>query len=215
VSLDKYPTMGSLDRVRRKLYGIFWNDWFYISRWVSDPADWTGEVDGTGYIDFSFDRTRLGTGTTVGSRAQIRWRIEIVSLLKALTWDRGVMFRTRVRFETVGDEEAWIVAGTWYISPHVGFKLVGDTLYATVADGTAESTLPIKTVSAGEEVELEAELIPGVEARFWINGAYAGRINTNLPSGSLPGVIFDARITNDVAIDKTFVLVDFEIGIGR
>jgi len=73
MSLDKYPTIGSLDKVRPQLIKPLWDDWFvWLAMAESIDGFYKGTV-GSGYIALAYNRYTLGTGTTANSVAEV-WK---------------------------------------------------------------------------------------------------------------------------------------------
>ena len=88
---------------------------------------------------------------------------------------------------------------------HIGFKLINDTLYGTVADGTTETTLQLETLTAAVNRRLECVLTPGTECRFYVDGVDKGAITTNLPTGTLKSFyMLYSTVHNTEAADKYF-----------
>jgi len=197
---------------------MVFDDSVYMYFWAGHYDIWVKWSKGSGYYDIDHRETRLSTGTTVDSRQGFAWYTGYRGMLKRLTWDKGVKFRTHIKVHTIGDQVLTISAGkleAWsLVGPHIGFKVVDDTLYASVADGTAYSDLPVKVVSAGEELELEVELENG-RAQFWVNGEYVGELTTNLPSGPLPDMMLMATVMNTAAANKEISFIDFELLVRR
>lgn len=105
-----------------------------------------------------------------------------------LTWAKNRRFKARVRLQTNSDQILWIVNGNYGTDKHVGFKIVNNTIYGSVADGTTEkSDLNCGTFAAEDKPLLEAIFKAGVECRFFVNGVDKGAITSNLPTGGASG----------------------------
>jgi len=172
-------------------------------------------VTGSGTISWTDILVRVATGTTAGSVARV-WK----AAYPLIDWDdRRRTFAAKVYFLDVGDMYLHLVHGgisdpaaSANTRRHIGFKVVGDVLYGTVGDGTAESTLTIETLTAGVGRLLEAVLFPGVEARFWVGGVDRGALTTNLPSGGTDSErLLNCSIYNTAAVNKRFELHDVRV----
>jgi len=172
-------------------------------------------VSGSGAIGWWSSALVLVTGSTALSSARV-WKVA----LPPIGWgDRRRYFAVRTRFLDVGDMYLHLVHGgisdlaaSANTARHVGFKVVGNVLYGTVADGTAESTLTIETLAAGVGRLLEAVLFPGVEARFWVDGVDKGALTTNLPSGGTDShLLLNCSIYNTAAVNKRFEVHDVRV----
>jgi len=67
---------------------------------------------------------------------------------------------------------------------HIGFLSIGDTLYATNADGTTQTTTDVTLGSSFTQYNSYViEYIAATSAKFYINGVLVATHTTNLPSG--------------------------------
>jgi len=147
---------------------------------------WLQATTGSGGISLpGYGYATLSTGTTANSVAYLRRELD--QTLNAATWDKKRKFKARLfisSLPTGADDHVWVVSGERDVYQHIGFKIVAGTLYATVGNGTAESTLSIQAVAAGDSLLLEAVLTPGVGCEFFVNGVSKGTLTTNLPTGT-------------------------------
>lgn len=69
---------------------------------------------------------------------------------------------------------------------HIGFKIIGSTVYATNANGTTETTTNITSqVTLGTGIHTwEWEFIAGSKINFYFDGTLVATHTTNLPSGA-------------------------------
>jgi hypothetical protein len=167
----------------QKHLGVFW----FNNNWLPEGMV-ASEVSGSGFFSWGTHAVSLQTGNTAGSYAAI-YKMAYGLFEGAATWEKKRYFGVYV---DVGytDQIVHIVTGSIidYTSPdnidlHVGFKLIDNALYGTVADSASESTLLLKTLTSPEFLRLECIFIPGVECRFYVEGVDKGAITTNLPSG--------------------------------
>jgi len=204
VSYDVSPIYGIdlnviVDRWRRPFV--------YETSFESLDGFWCPVVGGTASI--GAEGVVLSTGAVAGNNAE---------LLKFptppfVTTDHYRYFTSRVQFVTVTAQEVRVASGPnrTPTDHHFGFKLVDGVLYGSVADGTTEATLDLGVaITAGQNVTLHAELFPGIEARFYVDGDYRGRITTNLPTADFHFLV-SAYISTTEAVDKRVKLTYFKL----
>jgi hypothetical protein len=171
-----------VDPAPQSLYdhgGLYWHTLF-----ESLDGFLSGTV-GTGVVDLDDISLGLVTGTTVDSKAYVRKYPNYP--VNTLTWEKNRRFKTKIRVAALAGatgDVSWLVTGYVDAYAHIGFKIDGTTLYGTVADGTAESTLNIQTVAAGDNLVLEAVLTAGSQVEFFVDGLSKGTLSTNIPSGT-------------------------------
>jgi hypothetical protein len=190
----------------------FKGSWWFNNNWL--PAGMVhNAVLFTGNIEWSSDNVRLSTGTTVGSYAflqKICWAFTPNGLP---TWDKKRYLGVVAYFETFSNQNIHLVVGRCPIEAenplvHIGFKLIDDTLYGTVGDGTGESTLYLETLTVEGFKKLECILDPELgECRFYVDDVYKGAITTHLPSGDADSEdAMQAIVYNKEAADKSFYI---------
>ena len=188
--------------------GIFW---FNINWLPEGMIGWA--VTGSGYIEWDSTYVYLHTGMTAESIASV---LKGVSGRVAPTWEKKRRWMVRMRLTFNSSQYIHIVTGTVFslseaINPweHAGYKIIDDTLYGTVADHTAESTLEIETLPIGVYRTLDAIFTPGVEARFIVDGVDKGAITTNLPSGTAyASNLLRASVFNTIAAGRAFHILE-------
>lgn len=110
------------------------------------------------------------------------------------TWDKARKLFAELNIIETSNQIIWLVTGTLndpllttFPNRHFGFVMydVGGVthVFATCADGIANSQLDLGSLTGADDVIYEAKLDPGVEVAFYINGVLKGRLTTNLPSG--------------------------------
>jgi len=175
--------------------GIFFNTWFE-SLDQCPPV-----VTGSGTVTIVEAGVRLSTGTTISSLASIMR--EPLYPIVPFTWAKKRRFKTKVEVYAITNQEIYIVTGWYGTGRHVGFKVVDNILYGTVADGTTEATVALVTLTGTTIMLLEAIFTPGVKCEFYVDGTLRGTLTTNLPSGTdVADVLFYLRMTNTAAEDK-------------
>jgi len=95
------------------------------------------------------------------------------------------------------------ISSTSNTAEHFGFKVVPvagsdvSHLFATVGDGSNESTLDLGEVDWSKRYTLEADFV-GDSVRFYVDGEYVGKITENLPSGDTNAVyLMHASVSNN------------------
>jgi len=163
--------------------------WWFCNNWA--PSGFiAGGSSGTGSIDWGQNNIRIKTGTTSGSYSYIMKSAR--GFAGVYSWGKRRFLGLYTYLWTYSYQYVWIVSGyrqttsatTTY--EHIGFKLIDGNLYGTVANGTAESTLLLETLTAGVYRRLECAFDPTVpECRFYVDGVYKGALTSNLPTGTM------------------------------
>lgn len=176
--------------------GIFW----WNNNWTPDGiiAKSTG---GTGSVSWYDWQVWLVTGGTQDSYAHIE---KLVEGPLPTTWEKKRYFRADVLFVKKTTQNLHVGTGKYpnqgsgNTENHVGFVIQGDQIYGTVANGSTESFILLETLGAnGLAKILEVIFIPGVEARFYIDGVDKGVRTANLPSGTTRAkILFGATANN-------------------
>ena len=173
--------------------------WFFCSHWL--PAGFL-DTAGAGEFQWLDNFLRLDSGTTINQYARAD---KYVSPRDGMTWNAVHRFKVWVEFYDPDLVYTHVVHGNISdetsienIDRHIGFKMDDRSLYATVGNGSAESTLLVQSgVPDRTELKLEAILTPGVECRFYVDGVDKGAITTNLPTGTGDvGYLFAASVYN-------------------
>jgi len=185
VSVVAPPPTGNdiLEKLQRHL-GLWW----FNENWLPPDMIVKG-VSGSGSISWRCYDVLLMSGTTSLSYAYI-YKYSF-GLFGTPTWDKKRYFGVYAYLGTYSAQYTHVVSGfatpnaSANTKPHIGFKLINADLYATVADGVAESTLLIETLTDVASRRLECILDPAVpECRFYVDGVDKGALTTNLPSGT-------------------------------
>jgi len=174
---------------------------------------WRIGLSGSGSVRVGADGAVLKTGTTLGSDAHIardRYAKAYGKPFSGTNWDKNprVLFWFHLATDTY--QEAFVGIGRIpYKIPNgvcMGFKIVNDKVYGCVADGVAESTVELWTITLWESHKWEARLTSGVKCEFWMDGVKKAEITTNLPSGK-NDLGFWFGIKNTAAEDKKLFII--------
>jgi len=194
-------------RTQIRTFSTFW----YNNHWL--PAGMLNNgVTNTGDIAWSSDYVELITGTTASSTAWVlktAWGTD-----GTVTWNRRRYFGVSIRTQEIADQVIHIVQGgvsdytsATNTSPHIGFKIVNDTVYGTVGNDTAESEIALHTLTGALSYRLEAILLPNREVLFYFNEEYVDSITTNIPTGSTEAHCWlRASICNTAAANKVLFI---------
>jgi len=189
-----------------------WSDYFMFVTLFESKDGYMTSTSGSGSINIGADGIFLKTGTTANSEAELKKRTwqDWIS-----TFSKNSKFRVRVNFSSDSNQTIWIVVGTkGSTAHHYGFKIVNNTIYGTVSDGT-ESTVNMGTFSAGDNITLEAVFTSGTSVEFFKNGTSYGSLTSNLPTNNSNKYILDAYITNSEAAEKQVIIARMEYLIER
>ena len=160
--------------------------WWFRSHWL---PEFCLDTAGLGEFTWLDNFVRIDSGTTINQYARID---KSIARRDGLTWDAVHRFRVYVEWYYPDLAYQHVVNGditdeTSIINTdrHIGFKMNDRDLYATVGNGSAESTLLLQSgVPDRTEMKLEAILTPGVDCKFYVDNEYKGAIETNLPTGT-------------------------------
>jgi len=193
--------------------GIFW----FNNNWMPSGMISNG-TSGSAGIAWTTPNILLSTGDTSGSYAYV---FKEVGLVPVPSWDAKRYFSCTFRlYFTTANYIAWLTSGfggdpdaTGTNYQHVGFKLINGDLYGTVADGSAESTLLLASLTETDERhKISFEFTPGVEARFYLDGVDKGAITTNLPSGTTRAQrLFYGSLYNSAAESKNMYIYEVKV----
>jgi len=185
--------------------GIFWSTLF------DTIEPYAGA--GVGGMVINEKMMRVYTGTALGNSYYATRAPE--KTIVPSSWDKKRRFKTAAEFSSVTLIECWLCCGwagaAYPVDTHFGFRYVDGTLYGTVADGVAQSTLNLGTVAAGTIVALEAVHTPAVECRFYVDGVDKGALTTNLPTGIAfpPEYIIYIEAKTGEAVSKDIRLTEY------
>lgn len=158
-----------------------------------DSVDtYTTSVTGSGTVWTHDNTAAISTGSTEGSTAELLSKTARAlgrGVNDYLSWE-GRMGAFGFRPWNLGSEEFWMIQGDRGASSHIGFKcLNGGNLYATVGDGSTETTALIyDNPIGGASLKLGFVYFPFEHAgetriEFYSNGKMEAIIDTNLPTG--------------------------------
>lgn len=186
--------------------------WWFNNNWL--PAGMiSNAISGSGSFTWSVKDVESNTGITSDSYAGLTK--EAVGLGSVASWAKKRFFGVYVYFGFYSAQNIHITSGACpntgaaNTGRHIGFKLIDDALYGTVADGTTEATHLLETLTAAVYTRLECVLTPGVECRFYVDGVDKGAITTNLPTTtSYARFLFKSTVHNTAAANKGFMLFE-------
>lgn len=186
--------------------------WWFNNNWLPSGMIFTS-ADGTGTFGWDSSYVYVHSGDTSLSTALLGKLAEGLSF--GGSWAKKRYFGTVVYLGAYSAQYIHIVTGKMTPNAsantyhHIGFKLIDDSLYGTVADGTTETTLLLETLTAAAYRILECIFIPGVECRFYVDGVDKGAITTNLPTGTqYANYMLYASTYNTEALDKPFKIYE-------
>lgn len=162
---------------------------------------------------------RVRTGATSGSTAQYTQQRQLK--LEPTTWEwqtQTIAFQTRVEFGSGSMSNQTLklfFGGIGDTNHHIGFRVDGNNLKASVADGATENaTASLKTLSSGQIVTLAALYNPYEGAAyFYIDDLQRARLTSNLPESGINYFNKWANLyaENSEAAGKAFSLSSWEV----
>jgi len=187
------------DSNKAKLY--FGDHYGYMS-WNGDTQEVRGSVerndfhwftlfesiDGyatAGTVNLTAGYVSIITAATTNSVSELQKTLAYHST--EFTWDKKRKFRTNINFQDDTLQTIYIVAGGGQnaTDKKIGFFVLNGDLYGVTADGAYGHTLDIGVaITAGNTYVLETVFYPGDRCEFYVNGAFKGMIESNLPSGT-------------------------------
>jgi len=171
--------------------------WFTLFESI-DGFDTSGTNTATTTISTFY--VSLQTGTTSSSKANlIKCPFYLYSTY--FTWDKNREFKTKIEKSATTNQNLWITMGKIDTNRHIGFKVINDILYATMANGTNEEIINLGTSS--NPVDLRVVWVAGSGATFYVNETNRGTLSTYLPSGITDaGETLHIEILNTAAENK-------------
>lgn len=153
---------------------------------------------GTGSVTLQLNSATVATGGTTGGIGRLR---KSLALFPGATWNRRRGLRTQIDLSSITNQTAYIVSGI--VGNHLaGFKVVNNALYGVTDDGVEETLDLGVTLVAATPYELECHFVPGLEARFYVDGVDKGAITTHLPTGPTYHYLMDLYIINTADENK-------------
>lgn len=165
-----------------------------------DGYSTTGSVS----LDTSTGEVVQSTGSTSGSFSTARklvpdgWADDGI-----LSWEHRESLAVRATFEDASAQRAWLIHGDRG-GPGYGFHVVNGDLLGFVHDGSAQTDATLVSgFASGTTFDLVALYNSPRGVDFYVDGSYAGSIESGLPSG-IGNVtqVFAADLVNDEGVDK-------------
>ncbi len=185
--------------------------WKQMFTWVTffESLDgFTKSLSG-GSITINGTNIVLSSSATSGNYARL---IKEPSWQGLSTFYAKNMFRTAVVFNSITNQEAYLVFGN-LTDKYYGFKVVNGTLYGVVNDGSTETTTELQTISTSTNYNLEAIYYPKNKIVFYVNAGGVnwdpkGIITTGLmkPEKLVNFYLMDIKIKTNENADKTMQL---------
>lgn len=201
-----------------KVMNVQWNDLFYWMTFFDSITGWF--IGGTTAIPV--DATYQGIAMAVGATNNETSILHKAPLYQnILSWAMQSRFRTGVKMAQFNAAEFYAVVGSLELADtqtHIGFKFLNSSLYGTVANGTAQTTVLLKSgLSNGDAYELEYRFFPKERVVFYMSDPNkslvheAGVITTNLPlpTGSADFLYFRLKTLAAVSKSASFSYVEY------
>ena len=158
-----------------------------LKHWANDNG-FTQANSGSGSITLGWTKMELDTGTTQDSKASI---YSSESFYFHSVSSRRHYVQLRFYLPDVASSQVMYFglfatpASPSDTQKHIGWKISGDKLYASNADGTTQKTTEVKTLSQHNQVDLYFENDVGAgEVRFYVDHVLAATHSTNIPTTS-------------------------------
>ena len=186
---------GDINGQAPEITGRFFGINSVITTDFETAARFSSLVAGTGSATFNTNGLVLATGATSGSNANVTWQPNPVNIFRG-----SPVFSTTIVLSggTVLTGFAGLANYTGAFSAtaaHIGFKVIGSSLYATQADGSTESSALLDTVGSGDVYNLVLKVNGTLSVDYYFrkfyndsNGTYSEiwskpvTIQTNMPT---------------------------------
>ena len=127
------------------------------------------------------------SGSTLNNTLRLERRLPFTPVTPS--WDKNRRFKTKVLFESATLQDIFIGMGNAVVGGgtgrHAGFRILNESIYATVANGTTETAVDTGVdIVAATSYLLECVNLAGVNAKFYVEGIEKATITTTLPSGT-------------------------------
>lgn len=174
------------ESVKREILDILWDDVYYYATMFDSLDGW--DADSATLSEFgSYGHIGLGVTVSSGASAGTSESVKKIPTIQGfLSFDNHSRLRTKVTYFDDNNQESYVGVGLNSASTdHYGFFQDDTTLYGSTGDGSAETTVFLKTVDSSGVYELEARHFPGEKVDFYVDGVLKGSIAKTLPSGSI------------------------------
>jgi len=155
----------------------------------SPPELFDQLISATGSVSAGSHYIKLSTGATHSNYAVIKRKLKGAG--NTATWEKKRILSLGIYLSTDTGQIIHLVTGVYSnktssnnSARHVGFKIIGNTLYATVGNGYYEREAEIATLSTETYYHLLAIFYPGQKAEFYLDGELKATLTDRLPSGT-------------------------------
>jgi len=193
------------ERLGDVILDTVWDDYFYYMTFFESLDGWNGtNFDTSQFVKVNKGVSFLTSGiiqVSAGPTDTNGTQIDKSPLNQPiLTYDRVQRFRTQVKAVTINEIDAFIVIGddpSLANKAHYGFQIEENTLRGLCGDGTAtNATIDLLTLSGGENLVLEARLLPKEKITFYVSTTgmdglkERGTLTTPIPTGGMDDSLF-------------------------
>ena len=128
-----------------------------------------------------------------------------------ITFSQKSYFRSDLYFVNNTAQTIYLIVGQ-KTGDAYGFKVINGTIYGVTRNGANESTISLGSITAGDDMNLEARYYPNDKVIFLTDSVEKGTLSINLPSPAnvASQFLFYADITTDEAVAKEMRMSFFQ-----
>ena len=128
-----------------------------------------------------------------------------------ITFSQKSYFRSDLYFVNNTAQTIYLIVGQ-KTGDAYGFKVINGTIYGVSRNGSNETTISLGSITAGDDMNLEARYYPNDKVIFLTDSVEKGSLTTNLPSPAEAAsqFLFYADITTNEAVAKEIRMSFFE-----
>lgn len=128
-----------------------------------------------------------------------------------ITFSQKSYFRSDLYFVNNTNQTIYLIVGQKTDNAY-GFKIINGTIYGVTRNGSDETTVSLGSITAGDDMNLEARYYPSDKVVFLTDSVEKGISTTNLPSPAAVAnqFLFYADITTNEAAAKEIRMSFFE-----
>ena len=193
------------EKLPDRIFDLVWKKTFHYSTFFES-------LDGfekTAGVSLTSDQyITLLTTAVSGNNQNISKKPLIQGLI---TFSQKSYFRSDLYFVNNTAQTIYLIVGQKTADAY-GFKIVNGTIYGVTRNGANESTVSLGSITAGDDMNLEARYYPNDKVIFLTDSIEKGVSTTNLPSSanSPTQFLFYTDITTNEAVAKEMRMSFFE-----
>lgn len=193
------------DFLKDKIFDLVWKKMIHYQT-LFESLDGFGKTAG---VSLTSDQYITLLTTAVNGNNQNIFKQPLYQGL--ITFSQKSYFRSDLYFVNNTNQTIYLIVGQKTADAY-GFKIVNGTIYGVTRNGGNETTISLGSITAGDDMNLEARYMPSDKVIFLTDSVEKGVSITNLPSSAdaASQFLFYADITANEALAKEMRITFFE-----